>query len=211
MTDISSFVKLSPQETVIDSWEVFYDNGKPTIGEIILGLVFCIIIVGVVRMAGGDLLFAIFGYSSVLMLLVWLLALAAPALLIVWPLFSRPPVRGQLCLTNWRLLYYSHGQGRFRSQVNVQAVSLADVLGIHTFYTEGLFGKKMLELIVYTRFEGGIKIAAGALGSLLRGVPVLGRFMVRNTLGKDAFTVLPVLYKRIRHNTGTAAAANLSY
>src|SRR6516165_8207282 len=39
MSEISSYVKLSPKETVIDNWEVVNDAGTPTAGEIILSVI----------------------------------------------------------------------------------------------------------------------------------------------------------------------------
>ena len=44
MSEISSYVKLSPKETVLDNWEVVNDAGTPTVGEIIASVVAGIVV-----------------------------------------------------------------------------------------------------------------------------------------------------------------------
>jgi hypothetical protein len=39
MSEISTYVKLSPKESVIDTWEVVDDAGTPTIGEIVAAVI----------------------------------------------------------------------------------------------------------------------------------------------------------------------------
>jgi hypothetical protein len=218
MTDISSFVKLSPRETVLERWEVVADDGKPTVGELILGLALWAVLYYALRFITWFLLLRHIGYYelregglSIFATLLWLLTLLVPGALVAWSLLGRSPMHGHLCVTNWRLISFAHGQGRWRSLFAVSAVNLEDVLGIHTFYTEGLGGHKTLEIMLHTRFHDGMKIEAGTVGSFLHRVPVFGKFMVRNTLGKDAFAMLPILYKRIRQHTGETVSSSLTY
>src|SRR5262249_25461365 len=44
MSEISSYVKLSPKETVIDNWEVVNDAGTPTVGEIVPSVIAGIVV-----------------------------------------------------------------------------------------------------------------------------------------------------------------------
>jgi serine/threonine protein kinase len=133
------------------------------------------------------------------------------AFLVFWPVLTRPRMQGFLSLTNLRLLYFAQGQNWFRSLYYVSAANLVDVLGIHTFYTEGVFGHKNLRLHIHTRFRDGIAIEAGVKGSLLNQLPVIGKLLVRNTLGRDALTMLPVLFTRVRQHSGAAAGSSLTY
>ncbi len=294
MSEISSYVKLSPKETVIDNWEVVNDAGTPTAGEIVLSVIAGIALYFVisflfflvyqfppireaffrVRYEETDRERAIrsqlydLDYSSgpmvqatelartpdestpaaasnaltpeqkaqkradlehelraieesrprpggPLRVIRMLVSLGVPLWLLAWPLISRPKVQGFIYLTNWRMLYFAFGQNRFRSLFDLQTVNLADVLGVHTFYSEGTFGKKRLRILIHTRFHDGLTIATGTTGTVLSRVPVLGplidRVLIRDTLGKDAFTLLPVLYSRIRVNAGAAATPGLTY
>jgi hypothetical protein len=294
MSEITSYVKLSPKETVIDNWEVVNDAGTPTVGEIVLSVIAGVVVYYAISFlfflayrfppiqeaffrvhyeesarerAIRDQLFDL-DYSNrpmyqpgdsarnpdesspardsnaltpeqraqkkadlerelrtiedtrprpggLLSLIRMLVSLGVPLWLLAWPLASRPKVQGFVYLTNWRLLYFAYGQNRFRSLFDLQTVNLADVLGVHTFYSEGTFGKKRLRILIHTRFHDGLTIATGTTGTVLSRVPVLGklidRVLIRDTLGKDAFTLLPVLYSRIRVNAGAAATPGLTY
>jgi hypothetical protein len=294
MSEISSYVKLSPKETVLDNWEVVNDAGTPTIGEIVAAVVAGVVVYFAIK----GLFFLVYEFKPIqdaffrpayedmdrewairdrirdldygsgamyqakeitrspddsspsrdpnaltpeeralkkaelesqltalensrpwrgglLRLIRMLVSLGVPLWLFGWPLISRPKVQGYIYLTNWRLLYFAYGQNRFRSLFDLQTVNLADVLGVHTFYSEGTFGKKRLRILIHTRFHDGLTIATGTAGTVLSRVPVLGplidRVLIRDTLGKDAFTLLPVLYSRIRVNAAAAATPGLSY
>ncbi len=283
MSEISSYVKLSPKETVLDNWEVVNDAGTPTAGEIIASIVAGIVLYFVIYYAFQlvyrlppihDYMYRFEYYDSYepysyqkssdvmsrtgegptsgddeaaresqrlqdkeharleadrerlcaaaarprggfLRVIRDLTALGVPLWFLGWPLISRPKVQGFIYLTNWRLLYFAFGQNRFRSLFDLQTVNLADVLGVHTFYSEGTFGKKQLRILIHTRFHDGLTIATGTTGTVLSRLPVLGklldRVLIRDTLGKDAFTLLPVLYSRIRLNAVAAATPGLSY
>ena len=286
MSEISSCVKLSPKETVIDNWEVVNDAGTPTVGEIVLSVIAGIILYYVTYYAftlvyqfepirramypsysyddfeyesstyakGSDLPPGGFTtdeereawqkeqsrleeerrltdqrrreqaqeraaqvpfIARFLRIVRGLTALGLPLWLFAWPLISRPKVQGFIYLTNWRMLYFAFGQNRFRSLFDLQTVNLADVLGVHTFYSEGTFGKKRLRILIHTRFHDGLTIATGTTGTVLSRLPVLGklidRVLIRDTLGKDAFTLLPVLYSRIRVNAAATATPGLTY
>ncbi len=218
MTDISSFLKLSPRETVLENWEVVDDQGAPTIGEAILGVLLVVASYFVLsflvsqgfRVLGIWRLLWMSGLGS-LRYLFTLLEVGLPAAFIGWKLLTRPRIQGQLCLTNLRLLYFAHGQNQFHTIYTLNAANLEDVLGIHTFYTEGMFGNKSLRLQIHTRFKDGIAIEAGETGSFLTKIPLLGKWMLRNTLGKDAFAMLPILFTRVRQHRGAAVQSSLTY
>jgi hypothetical protein len=290
MSEISSYVKLSPKETVIDNWEVVNDRGTPTAGEIAAAVVLGVIVFFVIRF-GFHLLFMVIrlpaydfddemewrqkaayeARDSVLKRdeispakditlpdgnqpfpgtdskapepdqnaadrpeppveqqesprprrygwlfgTLQLIEVAVPLMLFGWPLFTRPKIQGFIYLTNWRLLYFAFGQNRFRSLFDLRTANLADILGVHTFYSEGAFGKKRLRILIHTRFRDGIAIEAGNTASVVARLPILGKLLdkvlIRDTMGKDAFTLLPVLYSRIRQNTGAAATSSVNY
>jgi hypothetical protein len=285
MNEISSYVKLSPKESVMDNWEIVNDRGTPTAGEIVAAIVLGVVVYFVIHFAFN--LFLEFRPIRELMYhrdytysdeedavqreldrlrygaeksttdfaapeapvespfdreqkireledrrshvraasrphgLGWLfeirnlLAFGIPLMLFAWPLFTRPRIQGFLYLTNWRLLYFAFGQNRFRSVFDLQTVNLSDILGVHTFYDEGTFGKKQLRILIHTRFHDGLLIAAGNTGSALARLPILGKLLgkvlIRDTLGKDAFALLPVLYSRIRQNAGAASTSSVNY
>lgn len=222
-SDLRSFVKLSPKETVLDTWEVVDDPGKPTLGEIIVSLIFAIVIFVVLRTIITEVFIAMgiwsffyrLGVGFLFVNFIRLVEIGIPAFALGWPLLTRPRTLGYFYLTNWRLLYFAHGQNRFRTFFYVATANLADVLGIRTFYTEGLFGKQQLRIMIHTRFRDGIAIEAGDRGSLLARLPGIGKLLsgilVRNTLGKDAFAMLPVLFARVRQNADAAATSSLTY
>ncbi len=284
MSQISSYVKLSPKETVIDNWEVVNDRGTPTVAEIVAAVVLgvaCYFLIHFItnllfstrpmqellfhreyipsaeeERISDELLNLRYGYSRSIddargpqppenevdkaqrirdleakrdalraanrpagagwvYSLRDLLALGLTFMLFGWPLLTRPALNGSIYLTNWRLLYFAYGQNRFRSLFDLQTVNLADVLGVHSFYSEGTFGKKQLRIVIHTRFHDGLQIAAGNTGSALAKLPLVGRWLnrilIRDTLGKDAFVLLPVLYGRIRQNAGAVATTGVSY
>jgi hypothetical protein len=285
MNEISSYVKLSPKESVMDNWEIVNDRGTPTAGEIIAAIVLGVVVYFVIHFVFNlflefrpirDLMYRRdYTYSdeeaavqreldrlrygaeksttdfaapeataespfdkeqkireledrrSQLRAasrphgLGWLfeirnlLALGIPLMLFAWPLFTRPQLHGFIYLTNWRLLYFAYGQNRFRSVFHLQTANLADVLGVNSFYSEGRFGKKQLRIMIHTRFRDGLSIAAGNSGMILSRIPLLGKWLdkilIRDTLGKDAFALLPVLYSRIRQNAGAAATSSVNY
>ncbi|HEV3415720.1 MAG TPA: hypothetical protein VG056_02870 [Pirellulales bacterium] len=290
MSEISSYVKLSPKETVIDNWEVVNDRGTPTGGEIAAAVVLGVIVFFVIRL-GFHLLFMMIRLPAYdveyemksepdftskapesvirpdeispakdttlpngdqpfpgadskapepdqnaadrpeppieeqefrrprrygwLFGTLQLIEVAVPLMLFGWPLFTRPKIQGFIYLTNWRLLYFAFGQNRFRSLFDLRTANLADILGVHTFYSEGAFGKKRLRILIHTRFRDGILIEAGNTASVVARLPILGKLLdkvlIRDTMGKDAFTLLPVLYSRIRQNTGAAATSSVNY
>jgi hypothetical protein len=214
MADISSFVKLSPKEAVLDTWEVVDDKGTPTAGEIVMGLVVLVAGYFFLRFAVGFFLDRLelwqlgTGFSG---LVLSALELGIPAFALWWLLFTRPRLQGHLCLTNWRFVYYAQGHNRFRAWHYVAAADLDDVLGIHTFYTQGVFGTKTLQIVVHTRFREEFNITAGLSGSVFAKIPLIGKLFIRNTLGKDAFEMLPVLFARVRQHTGAAVGSSLTY
>jgi len=228
MTDLSSFLKLSPKESVLESWEVVDDRGTPTVGEIVTGLIFLGIVYYVLDFL-VDHLFMHLGVwrwlyvdmrsvpllRSIVWLLEWVLELGLPALLLGWGILTRPRIQGHVCLTNWRLLYFAHGQNWFRSLYYLSAANLEDVLGIHSFYDEGLLGQKNLHIQIHTRFRDGLSISAGESGSFLTRLPLLGKgfgkLLIRNTLGKDAAAMLPVLFTRVRQHSQATVDSSLTY
>lgn len=228
MTDISSFLKLSPKEAVLESWEVVDDRGTPTVGEIVVSLIVLAGVYYALHFAVG-FLFTHLGVwrwlyrdmadvpllRQVVRLLEWVLELGLPAGVLGWSILTRPRIQGHVCLTNWRLLYFARGHNWFRSLYFLSAANLEDVLGIHSFYDEGLFGKKNLHIQVHTRFRDGLSISAGESGSILTRVPLLGKLLgkllIRNTLGKDAAVMLPVLFTRVRQHHRAAVDSSLTY
>lgn len=220
MSSVSSFLKFTDDESVMEEWEVLDDPGKFRPGDV---LAFVVLwgIMWVGQQLGREVLFSLplngflIEYFELPMEFVFFslwgplsLALAFTA----WFVMSRPKVQGYVSLTNWRFIYYEHGVGRFkRSHHRVVSANLQDIVGIHSSYNEGWFRRRTLNIKVHTKYEGGVVLSVGHTGGLLSKIPVIGHWFGRNTIGKDAFTVIPVAFQLVQASQGRMAGPDISY
>jgi hypothetical protein len=220
MSSVSSFLKFTDQESVVHEWEVLDDPGRVRPGDAVTFAVLWLLMwIGqqfglgfLEELAGGGALLDV-AEGPILSLFVtpWVpigIALAITA----WFVVSRAHVKGSISLTNWRLIYYERGEGRFkRSHHRVVSANLQDIVGIHSSYDEGRFGYKALMVNVHTKYEGGVVLRLGHTGGLLTKIPLIGRWVGRSTIGKDAFTAIPVAFRLVQASQGRMAESGVSY
>ena len=219
MTDITSFVKLSPKEAVIDRWQVMrHREALPVEKFFTAAAVFVVmyvllhfilgVLIGIYSHATGasELL-----YFWPFRLLRFLLEVGIPAAWVCYPLWLKPREEGQLALTNWRLLFVTQGSALRRSVVNVIGVNLTDVLGVHSVYSQTLLGRKKLKLIIHTRFRDGLAFETDHTPSWIGWVPVIGDPFARNAVTSDTIAMLPVLFNRIQERSRTTIGTSGSY
>ncbi len=224
MADITSFVRLSPKEAVLDNWRVV-EHREPLAGaKVAIGAGVFVLMYYATKYAIKLLmfLFAIMTDGHIYQLyeevapfrgLLLIIEIGVPALWVAYPLLLKPRTEGQLVLTNWRLLYVSQGRAPAlrRNVVNVTAVNLADVLGVHSVYTENLLGRKKLHLLIHTRFRDGLSLETEESASRLGRLPLVGDPFYRDTLTTDAVAMLPQLFSHIQQRAGAAIGSTGSY
>lgn len=221
MTEITSFVKLSPKEAVLDSWRVV-EHREPLTGvKVFVGVGVFLLVYFIAREAVQLLLLLLAvpteGHIYELLAIapvrvaLRVLELGVAALWVAYPLLLKPQVEGQLALTNWRLLYVAQGRSLSRTVISVTAVNLADVLGVHSVYSENVFGRTRLQLVIHTRFHDGLVLDTGAAHSRLGRLPLVGDPFSRDSVSRDAVAMLPGLFARIQQRSGTAIDSRGSY
>jgi len=200
MTSVSTFLTFSEGERVLDEWEFLSDPGAMDARDLLKILIFG---------GGAAALFAsgreeVYVFGGIL---------AAVLLLTLWGILVRPDTKGYICLTNWRFLYYERGAGSRvkRRHHYVASANLEDVLGIYSVYHQAMFGVKNVNLTVHTRYEDGVSVRIGTSGGLLSKIPGIGRIFLRTTIGKDAYKVLPVLFRLIQERQGSLADRSSGY
>jgi hypothetical protein len=221
MADITSYIKLSPKEAVLDSWNVV-EHRERQIGEkvaigagvfILMYLVFREVI-GLVFFGLGVVteghIYELFTFAP-FRALVLLITLLIPTLWVAYPLVLKPRVHGQLALTNWRLLYVSQGQALRRNVVNVTAINLADVLGVHSVYTENVLRRGKLKLVIYTRFHDGLVLETDESHSRIGRLPLVGDPFARDSITPETVAMLPQIFAKIQQRTGASIGSTGSY
>ena len=222
MSSLSSFVKLSDNETILKEWAVLHDRGGFRASDILAFLAFWFVFAFFQELARvmikglfsipiiGDLLSILGPILHIMIYSFWIPLLAALALTAVNSI-SRPVVNGQVALSNWRLLYYERGAGKLsRFHHALSSVNLEDVVGVHSDYREGLWGKKNLAITVHTKHKDGISLRIGHTG-LLGKLPLVGILFRRNTMGPDAAAMLPEAFRLIQENKGRMSDTSVSY
>jgi hypothetical protein len=220
MSSVSSFLKFTDDESVMQEWEILDDPAGFRAGDLLVfGFLWLIMAIGqqfgralVLTPDIGGFLFEYAGTpSSFVFFSVWGPVSFALALT-VWLVVSRPKIQGYMSLTNWRFIYYERGVGRFkRSHHRVVSANIVDIVGIHSTYAEGLFGQRALTLKVHTKYEGGVVLRVGHSGGLVSKIPVIGHWFSHNTIGKDAFTAMPVAFRLVQASQGKMADPDISY
>ncbi len=152
-----------------------------------------------------------FGFDDVMSIGLGLLFFIIPGLIAILMAVTRPKRHGHLCLTNWRCLYYEHGEGTFRNYHRVATTDLDDIVAVHSVYEEGFLGKKSLFIMIYTKYEDTIVVKIGDVGRWLSRIPVIGKLFRRNSIGRDALSVPPVLYTLIQDRRAAVADSQASY
>lgn len=152
-----------------------------------------------------------FGFDDVISIGLGLLFFVIPGLIAIIVAVTRPKRHGYLCLTNWRCLYYERGEGTFRNYHRVATTDLDDIIAVHSVYEEGFLGKKSLFFQIYTKYEDTIVIQIGDVGRWLSKIPVIGKLFRRNSIGRDALCVPPVLYMLIHDRRAEVADSRASY
>lgn len=222
MSSLSSFVKLSNKETILKEWAVLHDRGGFRASDVLAFLVWWFVFWVLQELARGiiaglfsipiigDVLGFLWPILRILMFSFWVPLLAALAVM-AFNIFSRPVVNGQVALSNWRLLYYERGEGRLsRFHHAVSSVNLKDIVGVHSDYQEGFWGKKNLAITIHTKHKGGISLRIGHTG-LLGKLPLVGILFRRNTMGPDATAMLPEAFRLIQEHKGRVADTSVSY
>jgi len=203
-SNTSAFLKFSPQEAILDEWEMMDDSASFHISDVLV----LIVLLGVIylgprlmaRAAGAPLPF-----------LVRTVLFVAPCAYVGWKVASRPKRKGYLCLTNWRCIFFERAEGLVNSKFRVFAADLDDIVGVHTVYEQNVFGTKSLLLVIYTKFEDRMTVRIGDTGGVLSKLPGLGRLFRRSSLGKDAFLAPPILFHRIEQRRKESLAPSPSY
>lgn len=220
MSSVSSFLKFTDDESVMQEWEVLDDPGAFRAGDAILFGFFLVLmwvaqqVVRVVlfQLGVGRLLYEYAEFPTAFILFSYWAPLLFAVALTAWFVLSRAKLHGYVSLTNWRFIYYERGMGRFkRSHHRVVSANLQDIVGIHSSYVEGWLGHKALTIKVHTKYEGGVVLSVGHTGGLLSKLPVIGRWFGHNTIGKDAFTAIPVAFRLVQASQGRLAGPDISY
>jgi hypothetical protein len=152
-----------------------------------------------------------FGMDDIISIGIGLLLFVIPGMIAIFMALTRPRRRGYLCLTNWRCLYYERGEGLFKNYHHVATTDLDDIVAVHSVYEEGLLGKRSLFIQVYTKYEDKIIIQIGDAGRLLARIPVIGKLFHRNSIGRDALCVPPVLYTFIQDHRADVVESHASF
>lgn len=223
MNSLTSFVKLSNNESVLQEWEVLHDKGGFRAADIVSLLILCIVFVGIQVISGEfisvafrvpivrDVLSLLGPLIRLIFFTPWVAILIASALMVII-VVSRPVISGQIALSNWRLLYYERGEGKLsRFHHFVASVNLEDVVGVHSEYQEALWGVKNLSITVHTKHKNGIALRIGDNGGLLGKLPLVGAWFKRNTMGPDAAAFMPMAFRLIQENKGRTADSSVSY
>lgn len=152
-----------------------------------------------------------FGFDDLLAVFFGLLFFILPGLIFLAAAVTRPARRGYFCLTNWRCLYYERGEGTFRNYHFVYSLDLGDIVGVHSVYEEGLFGTKSLLITLSTKHDDGITVRIGDRGVWLSRIPLIGKLFRRNSIGRDATKVPPILFTLIEDGRADVADSQVSF
>jgi hypothetical protein len=207
MQTASSFLRFFEGEQILEEWEFLSDSGQPSAKEVLAAVLVLFLGIVPLRMAGNGPL-----EETVVFLLLGIM-LIGTAVWMFWLVATRPEAKGYLCLTNWRIIYYEVGTGsRFRRRYHhASMANLKDVLGVHVTYNERRFGVRHLALHVHTRFEDGMVVAIEETGRVLSKVPLIGKAFLRTTIGKDAYLVIPILFRLIQERQLAAIDTDSEY